>query len=57
MVFVWVVEIDLVFVSGPKMTWFYVGIEIDSFFVWVVEIELISVTGSKLTWFLFGGRT
>ena len=65
MVFVWVVEIDLVFVCGPKMTWFCVGIEIDLIFVWVVEIDLMSVweikvdltsvKGSEFTWFLRGG--
>ena len=43
MVFVRVVEIDLVFVCGPKMTWFCVGIEIDLVIVWVVEIDLMSV--------------
>ena len=43
MVIVWVVEIDLVFVCGPKMTWFCVGIEIDLVIVWVVEIDLMSV--------------
>ena len=31
-VFVWVVEIDLVVVCGPKMTWSCVGIEIDLVF-------------------------
>ena len=30
--FVWVVEIDLVLVCGPKMTWSCVGIEIDLVF-------------------------
>ena len=65
MVIVWVVEIDLVFVCGPKMTWFCVGIENDLVFVWLVEVDLmsvweietdlVSVKGSELTWFLCGG--
>ena len=32
MVFVWVVEIDLVFIRGPEITCFSVSIEIDSLF-------------------------
>ena len=64
MVFVWVVEIDLVFVYGPKMTWFCMGIEIDLVFVWVdeidlmsaweIEVDLILVKGSELNWFCVG---
>ena len=60
------VEIDLVFVCGPKVTWFCVGIESDLVFVWVdeidlmsawdIEIDLISVKGSELTWFFVGVR-
>ena len=41
--FVWVVEIDLVLVCRPNMTWFCVGIEIDLVFVWVIEIDLMPV--------------
>ena len=51
-IFVRVVEIDLVFVCWPKITWlqgFSVSIELDFVFVWVVEIDLISVGGSNLT--------
>ena len=64
-VFVWVVEIDLVFVCGPKMTWFcveietvlfFLRVEIDLISVWGIEIDLISVQGSELTCFLCGGR-
>ena len=36
------VEIDVVFVCGPIMTWFCEGIEIDFVFVWVVETNLVS---------------
>ena len=53
------IENDLVLVCGAKMTWFYVGIEIDLVFLWVVkidlmsvweiEIDLISVKGAELT--------
>ena len=32
MVYVWVVEIDLVFIRGPEITCFSVSIEIDSLF-------------------------
>ena len=46
--FVWMVEIDLVFVRGPEITCFSVSIEIDSLFCAVVEVVLISVKGVEL---------
>ena len=45
LVFVWVVEINLVFRCGPQIAWFNVSIEIDLDFVRVVEIDFISVRG------------
>ena len=42
------VEIDLIFVYGPKMTCFSEGIEVDLVFVSVVEIDMISVWGIEI---------
>ena len=60
------IGIGLVVVSGSKMAWTCMGIEIDFVFVWLVEIDLmsvleivigfISVKGSELSCFLCGGR-
>ena len=38
-----VVEIDLVFVCGPKMAWLCVASKLTWFLVWVIEIDLMSV--------------
>ena len=46
--FVWMVEIDLVFVRGPEITCFSVSIEMTRCFVRVVEVVLISVKGVEL---------
>ena len=44
----WVVETDLVFVSGKEITCFNVSMENDLNLVWVVQIDLISVSGIEL---------
>ena len=41
LVFVWVVDIDLIFVCGPEITSFSISIEINLDFVRLVEIDLI----------------
>ena len=46
--FVRVVEIDLVFVRWPKITWFECEHRTDFVFVWVVEIDLVSLWGIGL---------
>ena len=46
--FVWVVEIDLVSVCGPKITWYQCIIAFDFGFVWVGEIGLVSMWGIEL---------
>ena len=43
MFFVWVVDIDLVFVCGRKLLGFGENIELDFVFLWVVEIDFISM--------------
>ena len=48
LVFVRVVQIDLVFVCWPKILGFGVSIELDFFFVWVVEVDLILLLGIEL---------
>ena len=48
LVFVRVVEIDLVFVCWPKTLGFNMSIELDFLFVWVVETDLISLWGIEL---------
>ena len=45
------IEIDLVFVCAPEITWISVSIEIDLFFVWVVGIDLVFVCGPYISWF------
>ena len=46
LIFVWMVEIDLVFYMGRKSLGFIVMIEIDLVFVWVVKIDLFQCGGS-----------
>ena len=52
MVFVLVVEIELVLYAGRKSLGFSVSIEIDFVYVWVVEIDLISMWGIVLDFIL-----
>ena len=51
--FVWGIEVELVLVWGPKLTFFFAGVKIFLVFVcahfeWVVQIDLISVWGIDL---------
>ena len=38
----WVVDIDLISMYGPKMTWFTLRIELGLVLVCVVELDLIT---------------
>lgn len=48
MAFVWVVEIDSVFVYGGRKSLILVGGLIDLVFVWVVEVGLVFVSEHRI---------
>ena len=56
LVFVPVIELDLVLYAGRKSLGFSVSIKTDLVFVWMVEVDLISAQGSELVWCLCGDR-
>ena len=53
LVFVMVVEIDLISVRGSNSNWFQCRDEIDLVVVWVIEIDLLLVCWQKITCFWY----
>ena len=51
LVFVWVIDFDLVFCLRAENASFLVWVSMDLVFVWVVEIDVDFVCGQEITWF------